>query len=64
MEVTIGNRVPCSRRKSWDKFFYGIYYWIDALLSNIVPFFIILIGNMVIIYKLTKARTERTAMQV
>ena len=43
----------------WD-FFLGAWYWIDAILGDLIPFLVVFTGNCVIVTKLIASHRQRT----
>ena len=60
MTIKTGERVTC-HSKNAAAVWYSQYvsYWIDALMSSIIPFSIILVGNTIIVSKLAMAEVQR-----
>ena len=60
MALKTGERVSCSSKNAAAVWYsHYVSYWIDALLSSIIPFCIILVGNMIIVSKLAMAEVKR-----
>ena len=51
--------VDCDIVPSWNWFIVGPWYWIDTFLSDLLPFFVIIIGNVLIVTKLIRAQRAR-----
>ena len=49
----------CYNLEKFESFHRGAWYWIDSTLASIGPFIIILIGNIIIMVKLTIAQHQR-----
>jgi len=52
-------QLGCDVHYQFRKFF-GLWYWIDALLADFIPFLVVLAGNCAIVAKIVMAHRQRT----
>ena len=58
------NSRHCIIVNSWDSFFLGPWYWIDACLGDFIPFLFVLVGNVIIVTHLVRSGRLRSKVML